>query len=358
MRTGIIGLPQTGKTSLFKILTRAHLDARSEHAPVHIGVTKVPDRRLDELAKMFRPKKVTHAAIEYVDVGGIARDHARDSAMLVEVRQVEALVHVVRLFEDPALPHPAGSIHAARDVDSVDVELMLHDLDQVGRRLERLERDLKKKSDPLLEREKHALERCRAALESETPLRQLEWHPEEDRLLSGFMFLSRKPMLLALNVGDEEAAEIQGVVEKHGLEALAARPGTAVVPFCGKIEAELVELDDAEAAEMMTGYGLTESGRDRLISATYRLLGLISFLTCGESECRAWTVAHGCTALQAAGAVHTDMERGFIKAEVTRWDKLLEAGSFAAARERGWLRLEGKEYVVEDGDVITFRHSG
>jgi GTP-binding protein YchF len=358
MKTGIIGLPQTGKTSLFKILTKAHLDAKAAHAAVHVGVARVPDERLDKLANIFRPKKVTHASIEYVDVGGLAKDRARDSALLVEVRQVDALVNVLRLFPDPAIPHSSGSLDAARDADSVDIELMLNDLEQVTRRLERLERDLKKKSDAHLEHEKHLLERCKNALEAETPLRQLEFHPDEQKTLTSFMFLSRKPMLFAVNLGDDEAADIENVVARHKLDVLAAKPNTAVVPFCGKIEAELAELDDTEAAELMSGYGLRESGRDRLIHATYKLLGLISFITCGETECRAWTVEHGCTAVRAAGAIHTDMERGFIKAEVTRWDHLLEAGSFAAARERGQLKLEGKEYVVQDGDVITFRHSG
>ena len=200
--------------------------------------------------------------------------------------------------------------------------------------------------------------RCRQALEAETPLRELEFKPEEQKMLTGFMFLTRKPMLYVLNLGDEEAPDIDRVVEKYHLEKLASKPHTAVVPFCGKIEAELAELDDAEAAEMMRAYGLKESGRDRLIQATYRLLGLISFLTCGEPECRAWTIERGMNAQKAAGAIHSDIERGFIKAEVVNWEDLLKAGSFAVARERAQQRLEGKEYIVQDGDVILFRHSG
>jgi hypothetical protein len=358
MKTGIIGLPHVGKTALFKILTKAHLDAKAAHAAVHVGVATVPDRRVDELAKIFKPKRITHATIEYVDVGGLAKDRAKDSAMLTELRQVDALVHVLRQFEDAAHPHPAGSLSPARDADSVDVELMLHDLEQIQRRLERIERDLKKKSDPPLEREKHLLERCRESLEKETPLREVSFSADENKTLTSFMFLSRKPMLFAVNLGDEEAAEIDRVVEAHKLSALAAKPGTAVVPFCGKIEAELAELDDAEAAELMSGYGLRESGRDRLIHATYKLLGLISFLTCGEAECRAWTIEHGTTALGAAGAIHSDIQRGFVKAEVVRFDDLMAAGSLPAARDLGTLHLHGKDYVVEDGDVILFRHTG
>jgi GTP-binding protein YchF len=358
MRTGIIGLPGVGKTSLFKVLTRVHLDAKAARDSMHVGVARVPDARLEQLAPLYKPKKITYANIEYVDVAGLARDRARDSALLVEMRQVDALACVVRLFDDPANPHPAGSLDAGRDFDSVEIELMLHDLEQLSRRLERLEKDLKKKREPLLEREHALLTRCRAALESETPLRGLDLTADEQKSVGGYMFLSRKPMLCVVNLGDAEAPEIARVVEKHGLQAIAAKPQTAVVPFCGKIEAELAELDEAEAASLMSEYGLHESGRDRLIYATYGLLGLMSFLTAGEPEVRAWMIRRGATALDAAGAIHTDIARGFIKAEVVRFEHLLAAGSVAAARERGQVRLEGREYVVQDDDVILFRHSG
>jgi GTP-binding protein YchF len=245
-----------------------------------------------------------------------------------------------------------------RDIENVEIELMLTDLEQASKRMERLEKDLKKRKETILETELHLLTRCRQALESEKPLRELEFKLEEYKMLNGFMFLTRKPMLYVLNFGDEEAPEIDRVIEEHHLEKLASKPHTAVVPFCGKIEAELAELPDSEAAEMMRAYGLAESGRDRLIQASYRLLGLISFLTCGEPECRAWTIERGMTAQQAAGAIHSDIERGFIKADVVNWEDLLKAGSFAAARERGQVRMEGKEYIVQEGDVILFRHSG
>ncbi len=300
MRTGIIGLPGVGKTSLFKILTRAHLDAKAARDSMHVGIARVPDRRLEQLAPLYKPRKITYATIEYVDVAGLA----------------------------------------------------------ISRRLDRLEKDIKKKRDPVLEKEQAVLLRCRAALEAETALRGLDLTAEEQKIIGGYMFLSRKPMLCVVNLGDAEAPQISSVVEKHNLAAMAAKPRTTVVPICGKIESELAELDEAEAAEMMSGYGLAESGRDRLIHATYQLLGLISFLTAGEPEARAWTIPQGFTALQAAGAIHTDIERGFIKAEVVFWEHLIAAGSVAAARERGQVRLEGKEYVVRDGDVILFRHSG
>jgi ribosome-binding ATPase len=357
MQTGIIGLSQVGKTSLFRILTHVKLDAKAEHL-IHVGMARVPDLRLDKLAELFKPKKVTHATIEYVDIGGLQKDRCKDAASLVPLREADALAHVVRVFENPAMPHPAGSIDPFRDIEGIEIELMLNDLEQATRRMERVEKDLKKKKEPLLEAELALLARCRKALEGETPLRQLDFRPDEEKLLTGFMFLTRKPMLYVLNLGDEEAAETGSVIERHNLQELAQKPRTAIVPFCGKIEAELAELDDAEAADLMRAYGLAESGRDRLIHATYRLLGLISFLTCGEPEGRAWTVPHGTTAHKAAGVIHSDIERGFIKAEVVRWEDLVEAGNWAAARERGRVRLEGKEYVVEDGDVILFRHSG
>src|ERR1700730_7849623 len=358
MQTGIIGLPQVGKTSLFRILTRARVDARSAPNQAHVGIARVPDARLGKLAEVFRPKKVTHAAIEYVDIGGLQKDREKNSASLVPLREADALAHVVRLFENPAVPHGAGALDAMRGIESGDIELMLQDFEQASKRIARVERDIKKKKEPLLEVELQLLTRCRQALEAETPLRELEFKPEEQKMLNGFLFLTRKPMLYVLNLGDEEAADIEGAVKKHHLERLASKPHTAVVPFCGKIEAELADLDDREAAEIMRAYGLLESGRDRLIQASYRLLGLISFLTCGEPECRAWTIERGMSAQKAAGAIHSDIERGFIKAEVVNWEDLLKAGSFGAAREKAQVRLEGKDYIVQDGDVILFRHSG
>jgi GTP-binding protein YchF len=357
MQTGIIGLPLVGKTSLFRILTRARVDTRSAPTQTHVGIARVPDERVAKLAEVFKPKKITYATIEYVDIGGIQKDREKNSASLVPLREADALAHVVRLFENPAVPHD-GPLDAMRDIESVEIELMLTDLEQASKRMERLEKDLKKRKEAVLETELHLLTRCRKALENEKPLRELDFKPEEYKMLNGFMFLTRKPMLYVLNIGDEEAPEIDRVIEKHHLERLASKPHTAVVPFCGKIEAELAELPDSEAAEMMRAYGLAESGRDRLIQASYRLLGLISFLTCGEPECRAWTIERGMTAQQAAGAIHSDIERGFIKAEVVNWENLLKAGSFPAARERAQVRLEGKEYIVQEGDVILFRHSG
>jgi GTP-binding protein YchF len=343
---------------LFRILTRGRVDTKSEHAATHVGMARVPDERVAKLAELFKPKKITYVSIEYVDIGGMQKDREKNAASLVPLREADALAHVVRLFENPAVPHPSGSIDPIRDIESIEIELMLHDLEQASKRIERVEKDLKQKKETILETELALLNRCRKALESETPLRELDFRPEELKMLTGFTFLTRKPMLYVLNLGDEEAGDIDRVVEKHNLQKLTTKPHTAVVPFCGKIEAELADLPDAEAAELMSAYGLAESGRDRLIQASYRLLGLISFLTCGEPECRAWTIERGMTAQKAAGAIHSDIERGFIKAEVVNWEELLAAGSWGAARERGKVRLEGKEYIVQDGDVILFRHSG
>ena len=358
MQTGIVGLPRVGKTTLFKILTHARLDARAAQAATHVGVARVPDSRLDRLATLYQPRKVTHATVEYVDIGGLVKDRARDSALLAPLREVDALAHVVRVFDDPALPSAAGKIDSLGDVQTLELELMLADLDQITRRVERIEKDLKKKKETPLERELALLVRCRSAIEAEKPLRELEFNPEEQKVLTSFMFLSQRPMLYVLNLGDAEVAEIETAVDRHQLGALAGRPHTAIVPICGRIEAELAELGEAEAAELLASYGLKESGLDRLIHATYKLLGLISFFTAGEPDVRAWTIRRGTSAVKAAGVVHSDIERGFIRAEVVRWDDLLEAGSLPAARERAKARLEGKDYVVQEGDVILFRHSG
>ncbi len=358
MRTGIIGLAGVGKTTLFRILTRGHAPQGAKHGAVHLGVAQVPDPRLEKLAALYQPKKVTHASMEYLDVAALAGESGRDSAFLVQLREVDALVHVVRAFDDPSNPPPGGKLDPHRDIETLDLDLVLYDLEQVARRVERIEKDLKKKKDPKLEQELVLLGNCRQALESEHPLRQVEFAADEEKMLTGFQFLSRRPMIYALNLDDSEAAGLAGAAERHGLSSLAGKTGTAVVPLCGKVEAELTELPEAEAREMMQAYGLAEPGRDALIRTTYALLGWISFLTAGEPEVRAWTIRRGMTAAEAAGAIHSDIQRGFIKAEIVDWRDLLETGGWAAAREAGKLRLEGRDYVVQDGDVILFRHSG
>jgi len=355
MQTGIIGLPQVGKTTLFRILTKAHVDAKGGQA-THVGVTKVPEPRLVELAKLYNPKKITYATVQYVDLAGVQKERMRES--LASLRDVDAIAHVIRVFDDPSVPHAEGDIDPLRDVTNLDLELILSDHEQVTRRLERVDKDLKKKKDPPLEWEKTVLEKCKAHLEAEKPLRELELTPEERKPISGFLFLSQRPMLYVLNLGDAEAAEMDKAVEKHKLAALQGRPNTAVVAVCGRLEAELAEMEEKEAAELLASYGLKEPGLNRLIHATYDLMGLIAFFTAGDPEVRAWTIRKGSTAVKAAGEIHSDIEKGFIRAEVVRCEDLLAAGSIAAAKEKAQVRLEGKEYIVREGDVILFRHSG
>jgi GTP-binding protein YchF len=361
MKTGIIGLPQVGKTSLFRILIRAHL---SEHAyanprDAHVGVAKVPDDRLDRLATLYNPKKLTHASVEYVDVGAIGQEALKESAYIGHLRQVDALAHVVRAFEDSSISH-VGPIDPLRDIKNVEFDLMVSDLGQIEKRLERLEKDLKKMRSPELEKEFDLLKRAKAQLESERPLREMEMTPEDKKRIRGFMFLSEKPILYVLNVSEssELGKELETAAGKYKLAEVASRPNAAATAICGRVEAELAEMSDADAAEFLSSYGLKESGLVRLIRTTYKLLGLISFFTVGEDECRAWTIPVHTRAVEAAGAIHSDLEKHFIRAETIRWDQLLEAGSEANARARGTLRLEGKDYIVQDGDVLHIRHSG
>jgi len=355
MQTGIIGLPQVGKTTLFRILTKAHIDAKGGQA-THVGVAKVPEPRLLELAKLYNPKKITYANVQYVDLPGVQKERMRES--LATLRDVDAIAHVIRVFDDPSVPHSEGGIDPLRDVTNLDLELIFSDHEQISKRLERLEKDLKKKKDPQFELEKTVLEKCKAHLEAEKPLRELDLTPEERKPIGGFLFLSQRPMLYVLNLGDDEAAEMGKAVEKHRLAALQGRPNTAVVAVCGRLEAELAEMEEKEAEELLASYGLKEPGLNRMIHATYDLMGLVPFFTAGEPEVRAWTIRKGSTAVKAAGEIHSDIEKGFIRAEVVRCEDLLAAGSIAAAKEKAKVRLEGKEYIVQEGDVILFRHSG
>jgi GTP-binding protein YchF len=361
MKTGIIGLPQVGKTSLFRILTKAHL---SEHAlanprEAHIGVAKVPDDRLDRLAALYNPKKLTHTSVEYVDVGAIGQEALKETAYIGHLREVDALAHVIRAFDDPAIPH-VGEIDPLRDIRNVEFDLMVSDLGQIEKRLERLEKDLKKMKTPELEKEFELLKRAKTHIESEKPLREMEMVPEDKKRFRGFMFLSEKPIFYVLNIGESSGLgkELEEAVGKYKLSEIAARPNAAATAICGKVEAELAEMSDADAAEFLSSYGLQESGLVRLIRTTYKLLGLISFFTAGEDECRAWQIPARTRAQEAAGAIHSDLEKHFIRAETIRWDQLLEAGSEANARAKGTLRLEGKDYIVQDGDVMHIRHSG
>ncbi|HZR58572.1 MAG TPA: redox-regulated ATPase YchF [Terriglobales bacterium] len=361
MKTGIIGLPQVGKTSLFRILTKANLSEQAYSNPreAHVGVAKVPDDRLDRLAAVYNPKKLTHASVEYVDVGAIGQDALKESGYIGHLRNVDALAHVVRAFDDPSIPH-VGSIDPLRDIKNVEFDLMVSDLGQIEKRLERVEKDLKKMRTPDLEKEFDLLKRAKVHVETERPLREMEMTPEDKKRLRGFMFLSEKPILYVLNIGEstELGKELDEAVAKYNLTEVASRPNAGATAICGKVEAELAEMSDSDAAEFLSSYGLKESGLSRLIRTTYALLGLVSFLTIGEDECRAWTIPVNTRAVEAAGAIHSDLEKHFIRAETIAWNQLLEAGSEANARAKGILRLEGKDYIVKDGDVMHIRHSG
>src|SRR5437588_3217209 len=360
MKTGIIGLPQVGKTSLFKILTKSNIEERG-HNPreAHLGVAKVPDERLDRLSALYNPKKLIHAAVEYSDVAAIGQEALKESAYANNLRTVDALIHVLRAFDEPSIPH-VGEVDPLRDAKNVDFDLVVNDLGQIEKRLERLEKDLKKMKTAELEREFDLLKRAKTHLESERPLREMEMSAEDKKRIRGFMFLSQKSILYALNVNESTTLgeDLEKAPTKYNLIEYSSRPNAAVTAICGKVEAELAEMADDEAGEFLASYGLTESGLVRLIRKSYELLGLISFFTVGEDECRAWTIERGSRAQAAAGAIHSDLEKHFIRAETIHWDQLLDAGSEPNARSRGTLRLEGKDYIVQDGDVMHIRHSG
>lgn len=357
MKTAIIGLPMTGKTSLFTILTGVHQETRIGSTAARTGVAKVPDTRLDELSRLFEPPKTVHATVEYVDMPSISKENLRDPSYLASLRVVDAYAHVLRLFADETVPHEKGSVDPVRDLEDVETELILSDLVVVEKRLERLDKDRKKIKNPELDREFELLERVKAALEENRPLRQLEIDAEDEKRIRGFQFLSQKPVLYVLNLGEEEAGKLRDREREYRDGPLAGRRGAAVTAVCGKVEAELAELPREEQRDYLASYGLEESGLERLITATYSLLGLMSFLTAGEDECRAWTIPVHSAAVKAAGAIHSDFEKKFIRAEVINWKSLIDFGGYAGAREKGQLRLEGKDYIVKDGDVLVIRHS-
>jgi len=344
-----------GKSSLFTILTGVHESARVGSQEVRVGVAKVPDARLGELARVFEPPKITHATVEYLDFPAISKESLREASYLGSLRVADALAHVLRVFESDTVPHEKGSVDPLRDAEDVDTELILSDLVVVEKRMERVDKDRKKMRSAELDREFDLLERCKATLEDNRALRSLELDAEDEKRIRGFQFLSQKPMLYVLNLGEEDAPKLHGI-EAQWATRLGGRPHTAVSAVCGKIEAELAELSGEDAREYMASYGLAEPGLDRLIKSTYHLLGLMSFLTAGETEVRAWTIPQGSTAVKAAGAIHSDFEKKFIRAEVVNWKQLVGHNGYAGLRGTPLLRLEGKEYIVQEGDVLVIRH--
>lgn len=359
MDLGIIGFRQSGKTTIFNAVTRGTAETGSFGAGVqpNIGVVKVPDRRLDELAKLFNPKKFTLADIRYIDFPGEAfggGGTGPSQQFLAQLARCDALIHVVRAFHDESVPHPEGSVDPARDIAAMELELSFADAAFIERRLERIEaqmRSVKAGERDAAEREAALLRRLKAGLEAETPLRAQEISADERKLLVNYQFLTDKPLLIVLNVDDDAAARTAEIEAEYAV--YGAKPQTAVAAIAGKIEQELAQMSDEEAAEFRAELGITEPGLDRMIRMSYELTGLISFFTVGPDECRAWNVRRGATAPEAAGKIHTDLERGFIRAEVVRWDDLLAAGSMAEAKKRGLVRQEGKTYVVQDGDVMN-----
>lgn len=353
MQLGILGLPKVGKTTLFNTLTasRQETDKFATSDKTNVGMATVRDTRLEQLRDLFRPRRYVPATIQYMDIPGIKRGESAESLDLAKLKTVDALVHVVRAFEDPELLHSEGSVDPARDVANVDLELILADHDIVERRIERLDKAVKRGLTPEEQRERKLLaEIVLPALESERPLREVELDADDERRLRGFQLLSAKPMLVVLNVGEAEVAKADAAAL-----GIAVRPAVRTAVISAPIEDEISRLPPEEQKEFLADIGLAEPSLDRVTRASYDLLGLISFFTVGEDEVRAWTIRRGTPAREAAGTIHSDIERGFIRAEVVRWDDLLRLKTLAACREAALLRLEGKEYVMQDGDVAHFR---
>jgi ribosome-binding ATPase len=357
LHAALIGFPSTGKSTLFQLMTSAREPARGK-AETAIGISKVPDDRLDELTAMYNPRKRVPATIELTDIVGPGKTGAAALVDVAGYKNADALVHVVRAFRDESVPHPRGSVHPARDAQAMEEELILADLGVVERRLDRLEKDLKKSRSAELEKERDLLVRCKAALEDGQPLRSLGLAGEDLKRLRGFQLLSAKPLLMAINLDEADAAaaaDVSVAAERTGLTPLLSRAATKAVPVCAKIELEIAELEPADARSFLADLGLKESGLARVIRATYDLLGYMSFFTVGEDECRAWSIPRNTPAQEAAGEIHSDIARGFTRAEVVAYDALIARGSMAACRDHGEVRLEGKDYLVRDGDIINFR---
>jgi GTP-binding protein YchF len=358
LRAALIGFPSSGKTTLFQLMTSAREPHRGR-SDVHIGISKVPDSRLDVLTSMYNPRKRVPATVEFTDMAVPPKAGAQALVDVAGYKGADALVHVVRAFRTPAVAHPSGSIDPARDARAMEDELILADLGLLERRLERIDKDLKKGRSSELDRERDLVHRCQQSLENGVPLRALDLTGEDVKRLRGFQLLTAKPLLLVINLDEADVAEVGASVERAaertGLTAFLARAATRAVALCATIELEIAQIKGADATAFLQDLGLAEPGLHRVIRTSYDLLGYMSFFTVGEDECRAWSIARGTPAQLAAGEIHSDIQRGFIRAEVVAYDALTTRGSMAACREHGEVRLEGKEYVVQDGDVINFR---
>lgn len=361
MQIGIVGLPLSGKTTFFQTLTETHLDTDAlRKKDANIAIVKVPDERLDKLTKIFQPKKQINATIEIVDIAGIHKSEqvksSFSSSFLSKIKPNDALIHVVRAFYDEGILHSEGSVDMIRDIQMLEEELILSDMSQIENRMEKLHKELKKQNAPdTIHKEKEILENWLNTLQNGIPIRSLELTSEEIKIVKNFQPLSAKPMLIALNFSDNDIANSEELTVK--VRNSIQGKSIAIEPFFAKIEMELAVLPDEDKELFMNEYGIKESALSRLIRSAYNLLGLQSFFTVGEDECRAWTIKKGMNAQESAGVIHTDFYNKFIRAEVVSFKDFMECGSFAKCKEKGLFRLEGKDYIVKDGDILHVRHS-
>lgn len=361
MKIGIVGLPNVGKSTLFNAITKA--GAESANYPFctiepNVGMVCVPDKRIEELGKMYETQKTTYATIEFVDIAGLVKGASKGEGLgnkfLSHIRETDAIAHVVRCFEDDNIVHVNGQIDPVGDIETISLELVFADLETLEKRMDRVGK-MTKSGDKKAIAEMELLRRLKTHLEDGNPVRTFDMTPEEKDTLKDAFFLTDKKVIYVANVNESQLPTIDTDPNVQKVRDYAKAEGAEVIALCAKLEEELSELDDEDKEMMMQDYGIEESGLDQLIKASYSLLGLISFLTSGKDECRAWTIKKGTKAPQAAGKIHTDFERGFIKAEVVSYDDLMKYGSYNATREKGLVRLEGKDYVVQDGDIILFR---
>jgi len=365
MKVGIIGLPSVGKTTVLNAISggSAEVHGFSSYgggdAEANFAVVSVPDPRQDWLSELYKPKKTSYATVELVDVAGMSPGQAKKEELgtntLSNLRQVDALVHVIRQFDDPALPHPSGKIDPLSDAQMLELELIVADLGVIEKKLSKIDADLARKKGPertKMELEKEILSRFNEQLLAERPLRELSLNEEEDKAIRGYTFLSLKPVMLVVNVAEDKIGDESSL---ESLKAWAAEQHMPVIAFCGKVEMDIAQLDESERGEFMEALGIVESSRDKLIKAIYTLLNLVAFFTVGEDEVKAWTIKRDTFAQEAAGKIHTDIARGFIRAEVCAYDAMHEHGTWNKAKDKGLVRLEGKEYKVQDGDCINFR---